>query len=227
MSRMKASPSWVVIGDLVGSRRAADRLATHQRLATVLHEVNATLAAAGQEVDPLRITAGDEFQGTVASLGAAVTASLRLRAGLLPDADVRTGIGFGDVTVLQEEPRVEDGPGWWAARAAITRVEAEAERAALHGLRTLYVVAPEAERVGAPGGPPDPAPVNAALMVRDHTVSRLSSRSLSVLRGLLAGRTQKDIARELGVSPSAVSQRVRSDGLAVLVAADELMGGRG
>jgi hypothetical protein len=224
MSGMKATPSWVVIGDLVGSRRAADRLATHERLAAVLADVNARLAAAGEEVDPLRITAGDEFQGTVAGLGAAVTATLRLRAGLLPDADVRTGIGFGDVTVLQEEPRIEDGPGWWAARAAITRVEAEAERAATSGLRTLYVAAPG---VDVPHAAPDPAAVNAALMVRDHLVSRLSSRSLSVLRGLLAGRTQKDIARELGVSPSAVSQRVRSDGLAVLVAADELMGGRG
>ena len=37
---------------------------------------------------------------------------------LLPVVDVRHGIGWGPVSVLGEEPRVEDGPGWWAARAS-------------------------------------------------------------------------------------------------------------
>jgi predicted transcriptional regulator len=45
-----------------------------------------------------------------------------------------------------------------------------------------------------------------------------------VLRGLLAGQTQRDLAESLGISPSAVSQRVRSDGLAALVAADTGLG---
>ncbi len=56
-------------------------------------------------------------------------------------------------------------------------------------------------------------------------MTRLDDRGLSVLRGLLAGRTQREVAASLGVSTSAVSQRVRHDGLGVLLAADELMGG--
>lgn len=229
MAEVKGIPSWVVIGDLVGSRRAADRLTTHDRLVRTLSEVDDWLGARGAGI-PLQITAGDEFQGTFATLGAAVATTLRVRVGLLPDADVRCGIGYGHVLVLQEAPRVEDGPGWWAARSAIEAVAAAADRAALHGLRTRYAVAPESAAVPHPWSgalPPDPAAVNAALMTRDHLVSSLSSRSLSVLRGLLAGRTQKDIAHDLGITPSAVSQRVRSDGLAVLVAADELLGGLG
>lgn len=221
MSRMKSSPSWVVIGDLVGSRRSADRRRTHDRLVAVLAESNERLARTGGAVVPLHITAGDEFQGTFTGLGAALTTTLRVRLGLLPDADVRCGIGLGAVEVLQAEPRVEDGPGWWAARAAIERVAADADRAALQGLRTRYDVAAEV----AAGGAPDPAAVNAALLTRDHLVSSLSVRSLSVLCGLLEGRTQKELARDLGISASAVSQRVRSDGLAVLVAADELLAG--
>jgi len=228
MADVKGMPSWVLIGDLVGSRRSADRLGTHDLLVRVLAEVNEASARAGRTDGALQITAGDEFQGTFPSLGAAVATTLWVRTALLPDADVRCGIGFGHVLVLQEAPRVEDGPGWWAARSAIEAVAADAARAALHGLRTRYAVAPESEaehrRIGRG---PDPAAVNAALMVRDHLISQLSSRSLSVLRGLLAGQTQKDIARDLGISPSAVSQRVRSDGLAVLVAADELLGGLG
>ena len=62
-------------------------------------------------------------------------------------------------------------------------------------------------------------------MLRDELVTGLSERSLSVLRGLLAGTTQRDLAEELGISPSAVSQRVRADGLGTILAAHELLGG--
>jgi predicted transcriptional regulator len=44
-----------------------------------------------------------------------------------------------------------------------------------------------------------------------------------VVRGLLGGRTQGEIAADLGVSASAVSQRVRNDGLAMVVAAEALL----
>ena len=60
-------------------------------------------------------------------------------------------------------------------------------------------------------------------MWRDQLVTGLSERSLSVLRGLLSGSTQQEIAAAEGVSASAVSQRVRSDGLGVLVAGHELL----
>jgi predicted transcriptional regulator len=48
---------------------------------------------------------------------------------------------------------------------------------------------------------------------------------MSVLDGLLRGRQQQEIADELGISPSAVSQRVRADGIGVVMAADELLRG--
>ena len=113
-------------------------------------------------------------------------------------------------------PRVEDGPGWWAARAAIETAEAYERKAPLRAVRTAYVAAEDE-----PG--PDPALVNAALMSRDQIVSGLSERSMSVLDGLMRGRRQQDIADDLGISPSAVSQRVRAEGIGVVLAADELL----
>ena len=83
-------------------------------------------------------------------------------------------------------------------------------------MRTAYVADDDE-----PG--PSPALVNAALMTRDQVVTGLSERSMSVLDGLMRGRRQQDIADDLGISPSAVSQRVRSEGLGVVLAADELM----
>lgn len=212
MDEVKVKASVTVIGDLVGSRRSDDRAGAHARFARAIDAINAAYAPPV----PLRITVGDEFQGIFASLGAAIAATLRLRMALLPDVDVRQGIGWGRVQVLAENPRVEDGPGWWAARAAIETVEAYERKAALRAIRTAYVAAEDE-----PG--PDPALVNATLMSRDLVVSGLSERSMSVLDGLMRGSRQQQIADDLGISASAVSQRIRAEGLGVLLAADGLL----
>ena len=212
MDEVKAKASVTVIGDLVGSRLRSDRAAVHARFEEAIDAVNAAYAPPV----PLRIGLGDEFQGIFGTLGEAVAATLRLRLALLPDVDVRQGIGWGRVQVLSEEPRVEDGPGWWAARAAIETVEAYERKAPLRAVRTAYVA--DDDELG-----PSPALVNAALMTRDQVVTGLSERSMSVLDGLMKGRRQQDIADELGISPSAVSQRVRAEGIGVVLAADELL----
>lgn len=203
-----------VIGDLVGSRTSGDRGDLHQRLGAALAEVNDLLVP----VRPLWITAGDEYQGTFATVGEAVQATLLVRVRLAPSYDVRHGIGWGDTTVLDEESGIEDGPGWWAARAAIDAAERAERTSAARSLRTAYVVADGAADA------PDPGLVNAALVLRDERVSGLSERSVSVLRGLLSHATQRDLAEVLGISASAVSQRVRADGLAAIVTAHELVG---
>lgn len=215
----KENASFAVIGDLIGSRRVGDRAGLQASLDDALAAVNARFAP----VTPLRVTVGDEYQGVFASLGAAVQATLVLRLALLPGVDVRHGIGAGDVRVLQEEPRVEDGPAWWVARDAIVAVKEGESRGPSRTLRTSYAVADGA--AGGLGAVPDPAVVNAALVLRDQLVAAASERSLSVLRGLLSGETQSDIAAALGISPSAVSQRVRADGLGAIMAAHDLMGG--
>lgn len=202
----------VVIGDVVGSRLAADRSALHAAVDTALAEVNAVYSA------DLRLTVGDEYQGTFPSLGGALRATLALRLALLPDHDVRHGIGLGRVATLDPDARIEDGPGWWAAREAIDAVRAAQARPATRSVRTTC------RRAEGEQGP-QPALVDAALLGRDELVGRLSPRSLSVLRGLMAGRTQREIAEAEGVSTSAVSQRVRHDGLGIVLAMDEAMGG--
>jgi hypothetical protein len=201
-----------LIGDLVHSRRAADRAALHERLVVALAEANTRLAPPV----PLRLTVGDEYQGGFRTVGDAVRASLRLRLALAPVTDVRHGIGWGEVRVLQAEPRVEDGPAWWVARDAIHAVEEQQRQPGSRWRRTCYRRAAETEG-------PDPATLEAMLILRDRAVDPLDERSLLVLRGLLDDRTQRDLAADLGISASAVSQRVRSDGLAALVAADRAL----
>jgi hypothetical protein len=202
-----------LIGDVVASRKASDRSVLHDRLMDVLTEVNRTCSPTTE----LRITVGDEFQGAFATVGHALQASLRLRLGMLPAHDVRHGLGWGEVSVFEERPRVEDGPGWWAARDAIHQVQRDQEHPGSRFRRTVFCLAEGAEG-------PSTELVDAVLVLRDAAVGALSERSVSVLRGLLAGQTQRELAEALGVSASAVSQRVRSDGLAALVAADLELG---
>src|SRR4051794_24798076 len=143
-----------LIGDLVGSRRAEERSALHSRLIAALDGVNAAVQA---DV-PLRITVGDEYQGVYGDLGAALRATLLLRLALLPEADARHGVGRGSIVVLAEDPRVEDGPAWWAAREAIETVATAEKRATLRGLRTAYVCAEDAGGPGPSAGNPPPGP---------------------------------------------------------------------
>lgn len=199
-------PLATVIGDVVGSRNATDRAAVHSALVAALDQVNRQW----EPSVPFRVTVGDEYQGGFETLGAALAASLRVRLLLLPEVEVRQGLGWGSITILSEDPRVEDGPGWWAAREAIEVVSGRGPE------RTAYRRADDSG--------PDPLPVNAALTTCDALVAAASPRSVGVLRGLLAGMNQREIAEAEGISPSAVSQRIRRDGLGAIVAADSLLG---
>lgn len=208
-------PRAVVLADLVASRRATDRAALHRQVDAVLSRANAHFAP----VSPLRITVGDEYQGAFARVGDALRAATWLRLELAlgePAVDVRHGVAWGTAQLLRRDPPVEDGPAWWAAREAVEEVEATSRRPGHALRRTGY------RRVDADGADPDL--VEALLLCQDHVLGSLSSRSLRLLRGLLAGRTQAELAEAEGVSASAVSQRVRRDGLASMVEVDAALG---
>lgn len=190
-----------LIGDVVGSRHVADRADLHRR-------VTQTLAGSA-----LALTVGDEFQGSYPSVGDAIDAALRVRLALAPDIDVRFGIGWGGVTVLDTGTGIQDGPGWWAAREAIQWTATAQQQPALATVRTAY------RRHGDTG--PEPDAVNAALLCRDHLLGSMDPRSLRLLRGLLDHKTKKELAAMEGISASAVSQRTARDGLDLLVLASE------
>jgi hypothetical protein len=216
MADMKSeagSPSVsTLIGDLVGSRSTVDRRRVHRHLRAAVDGANKRF----DPVTPLRITVGDEYQGAFASVGQAIDAALWLRLAIVGDVDVRHGIGWGRTSVLQDEPRVEDGSGWWVARDAIEEAEAMSRRPGLHAVRTVYRCDP-----ASPGPAPDP--INAALLARDQLIGQGDDRWRRILAQLLEGSTQADVAQEEGVSPSAISQRVRNDGIAVVLATQELL----
>jgi SatD family protein len=200
-----------VIGDVVGSRHAGDRPALHRRVATALRQV------ANGAIDPPAFTVGDEFQGSYPSLGAAIDAALTVRLQLAPEIDVRFGLGWGAVTVLDADAGIQDGPGWWTARAAIQQTAAAQRQPGFTLVRTTFR-ADDDTRTDVPA-------VNAALICRDHLLGSLDERSVRIVRGLMTGRTKKELAATEGISASAVSQRAARDGLDLIVVASQYLRG--
>nr|WP_082983941.1 SatD family protein [Mycobacterium sp. 1165178.9] len=211
MSSMKhsSSPRATLIGDVVGSRRATDRPGLHRVLASALQQ------AAGEAIDPPAFTVGDEFQGSYPSVGAAIDAALGLRLAVGPEVDVRFGIGWGAVTILDADAGIQDGPGWWTAREAIQQTAAAQRQPGFTLVRTTFRA--DGDKRG------DVAAVNAALICRDHLLGSLDERSLRIVRGLMTGRTKKELAADEGISPSAVSQRASRDGLDLIVLASQYL----
>lgn len=214
MEPMKSSASrCTLIGDIVGSRGSVDRADLHRAVEAALRQVDDAVPS----LTGLRVTVGDEFQGSYATLGEALDAGLRVRLALLPDVDTRVGIGRGSVTTLDPDRGIEDGPGWWAARSAVEAAEEAAAKPATRHVRTALRVAPSEDDTAVDA-------VNAALLCRDHLVGSCSERSIRLLRGLMRPHTtQADLATLEGISPSAVSQRVRADGLGAVLAAHDLL----
>jgi SatD family (SatD) len=213
MARVKvnasSAPRATLIGDVVGSRLVADRTAQHQALNQALAEI-----AAGA-IDPPAFTVGDEFQGSYPTVGEAIDAALSLRLAVAPDIDVRFGIGWGAVMMLDASAGIQDGPGWWAAREAIEWTATAQRQPGLALVRTSFRVNGLSR--------PDVDAINAALLCRDHLLGLLDDRSIRILKGLLSNHTKKDIAAAEDISASAVSQRAGRDGLDLIVQASQYL----
>jgi hypothetical protein len=199
----------MMIGDVVGSRRSADRPQLHRAVTDALAQV-----AAGA-IDPPQFTVGDEFQGSYPTVGAAIDAALALRLSVGPNVDVRFGIGWGAATVLDAATGIQDGPGWWAAREAIQQTAQAQRQPGFARTRTTFQASDNSRD--------DVAAVNAALLCRDHLLGSLDNRSLRILKGLMNHQTKKELAAAEGISPSAVSQRASRDGLDLIVLASQYL----
>jgi hypothetical protein len=193
--------SAALIGDMVGSRRAPDRPGLQTEMESRFAEVGDILGEA-----PV-FTIGDEFQVRYPTVDEAIEASLQLHLRSAGLTGLRIGIGWGEL--LAEDPARkpfgEDGPCWWRARDAIEAVERSgrgAQRATAIKTGTALDTL-----------------LNDYLLLRDTLIFGLDDSDTRIALGLLSGRTQTELAGELGINKSSVSRRANTHGILALVEA--------
>lgn len=202
-----------VIGDVVGSRQAANRARMQKRLDGTLAAVNLST----KPVQPLTTTIGDEFQGMFETVAQAMDASFLLRLELAGRLDVRMGIGWGTLRTSDPErtPFGQDGPCWWRAREALDELaRTERSNAEPNSLRTVCRTGTNQEGL-----------FNAILVLRDQILSGVDDHDATILESLMRGEAQQDAASRLGINKSSVSRRMQSHGLAALLRARDQLAG--
>ncbi len=198
----RGEPQWVaVIGDVVASRRLPARSAAQRRLIAELERLGT--AVGDGAAAPFTLTAGDEIQALLRRPAAAVTAVVRLADALHP-ARIAWGLGFGTLTTdLGPEPALLDGPCFHAARDAVAEARRRGRWAVARGF-----------------GEATDAVLSALFGLQGVIRSRWTETQA---RYAAAARTQlqKDVATAFGVSPSVVSESLKSAGFAAVRDAEE------
>jgi hypothetical protein len=189
-----------LLGDVIASRHSGDR----EELQHMLDDAMSRGNAAGQPVQPLRMTIGDEFQGLFGSVAEAVSASLQIRMTLRPTVDVRIGIGWGTLDLVPQDPPFgQDGPCWWRAREAIEEVKkSESSNSVPRSVRTLVRTGESSDEL-----------INAYLVSRDHITAGWDEVDVEIARLFRDGVNQTKISEQVGLSQSSVSRRLQSHGI--------------
>ncbi|HOC13314.1 MAG TPA: transposase [Propionicimonas sp.] len=178
---------FALVADQVSSRLGPDRVPL------ALAALSPTAMAL-----PFERTAGDELQGLCNEPAAVTTAVSQLtRLG-----DWRIGIGVGPVaSPLPDSTRAARGPAYVAARTAIERARRSPVQLAL-ALTEHVSAADYPELTDAT------TDAETALWLWRSTLSRRSTEGWELMDLLDQGLTKADAAAQLGISPSAVSQRL-------------------
>ncbi|MCL6614031.1 MAG: SatD family protein [Firmicutes bacterium] len=179
-------------GDLIASRRQADRQSVQNNLLAAVEEANEKFARL--IVAKFVVTHGDEFQGLLDIAGAAhLMAVYEFFAVRLHPVRHRLALGVGEVaTALQPLAIAMDGPAWHLAKSAL-------DEAIDKGL-TLRVALPSAFLT---------KQTNLLLRALGEIESTWRPSHYKVMALIGQGRSQEQAAKELRITQGAVSQRLK------------------
>lgn len=177
---------FAIIGDLVASRKMADRAAVQVRFRKAVEDLN---VAAGEGLPvPLKVTAGDEVQGITDHPELLVEIMVTLSDALAPER-LAWGWGWGALaTELADDVSLLDGPCLHRAREAVEAAKKESSWLEVSGFAE-------------PSGQVLSALMNLVGSIR----SGWTERQAEVVR-TSRGRLQVDTAERLGVDPSTISR---------------------
>lgn len=186
-----SSPLYVVvIGDLVRSRELPDRAAAQDRLRGAVETFNAS--SGDSLAAPLELTGGDEMKTILEDPAVAVDVITHVSEAAHP-MDLAWGIGRGPIeTSWVQDVGELDGPCFHEARRAIEEASQEKVWGKAYGFSPL-----------------DDRLLTALLRLMGVIRATWTDRQTQYVRSVRT-RSQKATAREIGVTPGAVSQSLKS-----------------
>ena len=196
-----------LIGDIIESKKIQDRAQVQQQLLRLMKE----LICQYQDylISPFTVTTGDEFQALFSPNSYMFQIIDQLSVAFSP-YEIRFGIGVGEmVTEINKEQSIgSDGPAYWLAREAINHIHDKND----YGINHISVFLADEEVTWT---------VNAMLAACSFIQSKWTEVQYDVLKQLLTENiydetfSHKEIARSLGITPSAFNKRIKASGLKI------------
>lgn len=196
-----------LIGDIIESKKIQDRAQVQQQLLRLMKELNWQYQ--DYLISPFTVTTGDEFQALFSPNSYMFQIIDQLSVAFSP-YEIRFGIGVGEmVTEINKEQSIgSDGPAYWLAREAINHIHAKND----YGINHISVFLADEEVTWT---------VNAMLAACSFIQSKWTEVQYDVLKQLLTENiydetfSHKEIARLLGITPSAFNKRIKASGLKI------------
>ena len=196
-----------LIGDIIESKKIQDRAQVQQQLLRLMKELNWQYQ--DYLISPFTVTTGDEFQALFSPNSYMFQIIDQLSVAFSP-YEIRFGIGVGDmITEINKEQSIgSDGPAYWLAREAINHIHDKND----YGINHISVFLADEEVTWT---------VNAMLAACSFIQSKWTEVQYDVLKQLLAENiydetfSHKEMARLLGITPSAFNKRIKASGLKI------------
>lgn len=196
-----------LIGDIIESKKIQDRAQAQQQLLRLMKELNWQYQ--DYLISPFTVTTGDEFQALFSPNSYMFQIIDQLSVAFSP-YEIRFGIGVGEmVTEINKEQSIgSDGPAYWLAREAINHIHDKND----YGINHISVFLADEEVTWT---------VNAMLAACSFIQSKWTEVQYDVLKQLLTANiydetfSHKEMARSLGITPSAFNKRIKASGLKI------------
>ena len=194
----------VLTGDIIASSELSSetRESLPVSLSSIFERMHELLNIASGQRHEFQIFRGDSFQGLLRNAGKAFDAALAIRSTLRHHSEIETehmidcriSIGIGSVDFLPARSGEGDGEAFRLSGRHLDSFKKH---------RSLGIVTPDKDRNGE---------FEAECALADFIISRWTANQAEIIPMLLEGKTQTEIASELGIAQSAVSYRVKSSG---------------
>lgn len=193
-----------IIGDIIDSRKMEDRRQVQEKLNKILRDVN--IEYKDYIVSKWTITLGDEFQALIKP-NLEIFKMLDYISYKMEPIKIRFGIGLGEIyrNINYEVSLEADGPAYWNARDAIEFIH---DNNNYGNSKISFKSENKNDEI-----------INNLLNFTDWMKENWTDTQKEVLYALLENNIynenfkQKPLGKELGISESVISKRVRSSGI--------------